>query len=99
MGHIVMGAQMIHDLVRQIDGFPTLLDQELEHCILAHHGQLEYGSPKKPVLMEAVALNMADDTDAKMETFKEIRENATEPGWLGFNRLFESNLFDTRVEY
>ncbi len=99
MGHIVIGSQMIHDLVGKIEGFPVLLDQELEHCILAHHGQLEYGSPKKPVLMEAVALNMADDTDAKMETFKEIRENATEPGWLGFNRLFESNLFDTRVEY
>jgi 3'-5' exoribonuclease len=98
MGHIVIGSQMIHDLVGKIEGFPVLLDQELEHCILAHHGQLEYGSPKKPVLMEAVALNMADDTDAKMETFKEIRENATDPGWLGYNRLFESNLFDTRVE-
>ncbi|WP_026508374.1 3'-5' exoribonuclease YhaM family protein [Butyrivibrio sp. MC2013] len=99
LGHIVIGAEMVHEVTRKIPGFPPLLDRELRHCILSHHGQLEYGSPKKPVLMEAVALNMADDTDAKLETFREIRENATEPGWLGYNRLFESNLFDTRVEY
>jgi 3'-5' exoribonuclease len=98
LGHIVIGAQMIADIIRNIPDFPVLLGNELQHCILSHHGQLEYGSPKKPVLMEAVALNMADDTDAKLETFREIRENATEPGWLGYNRLFESNLFDTRVE-
>jgi 3'-5' exoribonuclease len=95
MGHIVMGAQMIHDLVRQIDGFPTLLDQELEHCILAHHGQLEYGSPKKPVLMEAVALNMADDTDAKMEIFIESVVSSTNNGWLGKNPFLDSNVRKT----
>lgn len=98
LGHIVIGAQMIHDITGKIEGFPPLLDKELQHCILAHHGQLEYGSPKKPVLMEAVALNLADDADAKLETFREIRENATEPGWMGYNRLFEANLYDTRVE-
>ena len=69
------------------------LASELKHCILAHHGELEYGSPKKPALMEAVALNMADNTDAKLETMREILKAAGDrKDWLGYNRLFESNI-------
>lgn len=93
LGHIMIGAEMIHDAVRTIPEFPQKLENELKHCILAHHGELEYGSPKKPALAEAVALNLADNTDAKMETMTEILDNAGENnGWLGYNRLFESNL-------
>lgn len=93
LGHIMIGAEMIHDAVRTIPGFPEKLENELKHCILAHHGELEYGSPKKPALAEALALNLADNTDAKMETMTEIFENAgTNNGWLGYNRIFESNL-------
>ena len=99
LGHIVMGAQMVGERAAKIDGFPYNLLAELQHCILAHHGKLEYGSPKVPALIEAVALNYADDTDAKMETFKEILENNSEnSGWLGYNRLFESNLRATKME-
>ena len=99
LGHIVMGAQMVGERAAKIDGFPHKLLAELQHCILAHHGKLEYGSPKVPALIEAVALNYADDTDAKMETFKEILENNCEnSGWLGYNRLFESNLRATKME-
>ena len=79
-------------------GFPKKLESELIHCILAHHGELEYGSPKKPALMEAAALNMADNTDAKMETFTELFDNAKDPNeWLGYNRLFESNIRKTSM--
>ena len=46
---------MINDLARQIPEFPEVLKNELIHCILSHHGELEYGSPKKPALVEAVA--------------------------------------------
>ena len=99
LGHIVMGAQMVGERAAKIDGFPHNLLAELQHCILAHHGKLEYGSPKVPALIEAVALNYADDTDAKMETFKEILENNSEnSGWLGYNRLLESNLRATKME-
>ena len=93
LGHIYMGAQMIHDRVSQIPDFPEVLKNELLHCILAHHGELEYGSPKKPALVEAVALNLADNTDARMETITEIfAANKSKKEWLGFNRLFDSNL-------
>lgn len=93
LGHIAMGSEMVHEQVLKIPGFPVKLANELKHCILAHHGELEYGSPKKPALMEAVALNMADNTDAKMETMTEILKAAGEnKDWLGYNRLFESNI-------
>lgn len=95
LGHIVMGVEMVDDKVRNIPGFPALLAGEIKHCILAHHGEYEYGSPKKPALIEAVALNFADNTDAKMETFTEILENASQTEWLGFNRLFDSNVRTT----
>lgn len=98
LGHIMIGAEMIGERMRQIQGFPVKLGNELKHCILAHHGELEYGSPKKPALLEAVALNFADNTDAKLQTFTEILENSTETGWMGFNRLFDSNLKRTKAE-
>lgn len=96
LGHIMIGAEMIHDAVRMIPGFPEKQEIELKHCILAHHGELEYGSPKKPALAEALALNMADNTDAKLETLTEVFDNAGDnTEWLGYNRLFESNLRKT----
>ncbi len=98
LGHIVMGVEMVGEKIRQIPGFPGILASELKHCILAHHGEYEFGSPKKPAIMEAVALNFADNTDAKMQTFTELMENTTETGWLGFNRLFDSNVRSTKVE-
>ena len=98
LGHIVMGAEMVSEKAKFVEGFPKSLENELKHCILAHHGKLEFGSPKKPALAEAVALNYADDLDAKMETFKEILFGTTETGWLGYNKLFETNLRATKAE-
>ena len=98
LGHIVMGAMMVGEKAAHIEGFPELLKQELQHCIVAHHGEFEYGSPKKPAIMEAVALNLADNTDAKMETFTEILQNVTAPGWQGFNKFFETNIYETRID-
>lgn len=99
LGHIVMGAQMVAEKAAGIEDFPHTTLAEVQHCILAHHGKYEYGSPKLPALMEALALNYADDTDAKLETFKEILENNRENnGWLGYNRLFESNLRASRPD-
>lgn len=99
LGHIVMGSQMIAERAAKIEGFPHELLAQIQHCILAHHGKYEFGSPKIPALIEALALNYADDTDAKLETFKEILENSREnKGWLGYNRMFESNLRATRLE-
>ena len=96
LGHIVIGTEMVGERIRKIPGFPQKLANELKHCILSHHGELEYGSPKKPALLEAVALNFADNTDAHMQTMIEALEAAGDKqGWLGYNRLFESNIRKT----
>ncbi|MCR1840839.1 3'-5' exoribonuclease YhaM family protein [Murimonas intestini] len=98
LGHIVMGVELVGASIRRIPGFPKKLSSELKHCILAHHGELEYGSPKKPALAEALALNFADNTDAKMETFKEaLASGGDNTDWLGYNRLFESNIRKTSI--
>jgi len=99
LGHIVMGSQMVAERAAKIDGFPHGLLSQVQHCILSHHGKYEYGSPKIPAIIEALALNYADDTDAKIETFREILDNNSENnGWLGYNRLFESNLKASRID-
>lgn len=92
IGHIVIGVEMISEALRTLPDFPVTLANELKHCVIAHHGELEYGSPKKPALAEALALNLADNADAKMQTLTEIFKGKTGTDWLGYNRLFESNL-------
>ena len=99
VGHIVIGSFMIREHIQRIEGFPGVLENELIHCILAHHGELEYGSPKKPALAEAVALNLADNSDARMQTLTELfQADKGRREWLGFNRLFDSNLRRTDLE-
>lgn len=94
LGHIMIGAEWIGEKIREIDGFPEVLVNELKHCILAHHGELEYGSPKKPALVEALALSFADNLDAKMETVREVLAGVPENNlqWQGFNRLLDTNI-------
>lgn len=96
LGHIVIGSELVGYGCRSIKGFPKKLCSELQHCILAHHGELEYGSPKKPALPEALALNLADNADARLETMRELMDSAKKqqnPGdWLGYNRILESNV-------
>lgn len=97
LGHIIIGVEMIGDAVRSIPDFPKKLASELKHCIVAHHGELEYGSPKKPALAEALALNFADCTDAKMQTLTELFKEKNTNDWIGYSRLFESNLRKTSL--
>ena len=93
LGHIVIGTIMVDEQIKTIPGFPARTASEIKHCILAHHGEFEYGSPKKPALAEAMALNFADNTDAKLQTVTELfRSNADNKDWLGFNRLLDSNV-------
>lgn len=93
VGHIVMGTIMISEKIKDISGFDKTLANELKHCILSHHGELEFGSPKKPALIEALALAHADNLDAKLQTFTELlNANEAKTEWLGFNKMFESNV-------
>ena len=94
LGHIMIGAMEVQKHIDEIEGFPKRTASELIHCILAHHGELEYGSPKKPALAEAIALSFADNSDAKLETMREALSNIPENSleWQGFNRFLDSNI-------
>ena len=93
LGHIFIGANMVSSHMKKMSKFPVKLTNELIHCILAHHGELEYGSPKKPATAEAMALHFADNTDAKMQTVTEMLTSSDpKMEWLGYQRLFESNI-------
>lgn len=100
LGHIVIGAEMVRDHIGEIPSFPDVKAKELIHCILAHHGELEFGSPKKPAICEAMALSFADNVDAKMQTMKQAIFDA--PGspsvWKGFNKFLDSNVRETSPE-
>ena len=93
LGHIIIGTEKVSAVINTIQGFPKQLAAEVKHCILAHHGEYEYGSPKKPAIIEALALHYADNTDAKIQTMKELlSSNAGNNDWLGFNRLLDTNV-------
>lgn len=98
LGHIFMGAEMVGRKMDEMGTFSDVEKNQLKHCILAHHGELEFGSPKKPALVEALALSMADNLDAKMESFRELFLSNEAAGyeWLGYQKLFESNVRKTR---
>ncbi|MFN3535101.1 MAG: HD domain-containing protein, partial [Desulfatiglandales bacterium] len=88
IGHIVLGIQILGDLLKKIPDFPETLHTTLQHIILSHHGQLEFGSPKRPKTLEAVALNLIDDLDAKLNGIKSFIEGDTTEGhWTEYNRL------------
>ena len=92
LGHILLGYGMVKEHIGRIAGFPKKTASELLHLILSHHGELEFGSPKKPALLEAVALHYADNTDAKLESMSEFLSGAANGDWLGYQRLWESNV-------
>ncbi len=93
LGHIFIGASKVTAHIKKMNKFPAKLSNELIHCILSHHGELEYGSPKKPATIEAMALHFADNTDAKMQTMTELLGSGDpKVEWMGYQRLFESNI-------
>ncbi len=97
LGHIVIGVQMVSEKIAQIPDFPAVTRNELCHIILAHHGEFEFGSPKKPALLEAMALHFADNTDAKLEIMCELLSENDAHGWLGFQKFLDSNVRRTET--
>jgi len=95
LGHIYIGADWLSKRMDKLGGFSVKRKNELLHCILSHHGELEYGSPKKPALAEALALSMADNLDAKLAGVTALFDSTEEAGWLGFQKMFESNMRKT----
>ena len=90
VGHLVLGCIMLEEKVAQMKGFPGNLALRLKHLILSHHGEFQFGSPKRPKFKEAFALHLIDDFDAKMNGLGRFMEkDAKEGPWTEYNRLFE----------
>ena len=71
LGHLILGSELIRDAAAKIDGFPKRLESLMKHCMLSHHGEYEYGSPKLPSTPEAFLLHCADNLDAKTKMIEE----------------------------
>jgi len=90
LGHIVIGVQMIEDRVRAIPGFPDELSMMIKHLLLSHHGQYDFGSPKRPKFLEAVILNFIDDLDSKINAVQlHVDKEQQDQGWTSYHRLFD----------
>ena len=95
IGHIVLGMELISDTIKLVPDFPAQKALLIKHMILSHHGQLEFGSPKRPKTPEALLLSYADDMDAKMFDFTQFinKEQRPETNWTGYHRLFNRYLY------
>lgn len=80
VGHVVGGAMAVKEAADKIEGFDPMVSLALQHMILAHHGEKEWGSPKQPKSIEAVMLHAADDLDAKLAMFEEAIRNSDNGG-------------------
>lgn len=90
VGHLVMGVELIERVMNTIDNFPRHLRLLLKHMILAHHGEYEYGSPKRPKIPEALVVHYIDDLDSKLNAIQGFIEKDENPGdWTALNKMYE----------
>jgi len=87
LGHIIIGVEMITEETAKIPNFPRELSSLVKHCIVSHHGEFEFGSPKLPSTAEALILHFADNIDAKLTTFDDIVEKDNSAGlWTTYQK-------------
>lgn len=102
VGHIVIGVQMLGEMIASLEStgeaFPKDLRLQLEHLIVSHHGQIEFGSPKLPVTLEAVALHHLDNLDAKLASYTSVIEAdvAADGNWTNYNPSIGRKLWKKR---
>ena len=91
LGHIVLGIERVEDKIRQLPDFPKDLSILLKHLLLSHHGQYSWGSPKRPMTLEAVMLHDLDDMDAKINGIQQFLKSQVPEGsrWSAYHRTFE----------
>ena len=98
LGHMIIELEMLHDKIALVPGFPEELKVLLEHLIISHHGEYEFGSPKLPMFPEALMLHYLDDLDSKMESMRAQfeREAELDTPWTSYNASLARPLLNTR---
>jgi 3'-5' exoribonuclease len=91
LGHIMIGVELVQEKIAVVEGFPRELAMLLKHMILSHHGQYEYGSPKRPKTVEATILSYLDDLDSKINGIRShiSRETDANARWTSYHRLYD----------
>jgi 3'-5' exoribonuclease len=94
LGHIIIGLRLLHDKLQRFPDFPSKLRVLVEHMIVSHHGELEFGSPKVPQFPEALLLHHLDNLDSKMECMRSLvaKDRHVEGCWTGYNSSLERSL-------
>ena len=95
LGHIIIGIQLIDQKIAQIPNFPQKLKMLVEHMVLSHHGQADWGSPRPPMFLEAEVLHRADDLDVKVDIFTRALSQDRDPdsSWTVYQRALERILY------
>jgi 3'-5' exoribonuclease len=98
LGHMIIELEMLHAKLAQVPDFPPQLKILIEHLIISHHGQYDFGSPKLPMFPEALMLHYMDDLDSKMEAMRAQFERDAEldSPWTGYNTALARPLLNTR---
>jgi 3'-5' exoribonuclease len=97
LGHMIIELEMLQKKIAQIPDFPDELKTLLEHLIISHHGEYEFGSPKLPMFPEALMLHYLDDLDSKMESMRAHfeREAENDSNWTSYNASLGRTLLNT----
>ncbi len=95
LGHITLGYEMLAQKIAAIPSFPEELTMLLKHIMLSHHGEYEFGSPKRPKIQEAIIINYLDDLAAKISNFRTVlkKEGVAEGDWTGYSKMHERYLY------
>jgi 3'-5' exoribonuclease len=98
LGHIVIGLQIVEEKLRGVPDFPPSLRDLLNHLIVSHHGELEFGSPKTPLFPEALLLHHLDNLDSKMECMRALieRDRLVEGAWTGYSSPLQRSVLKKR---
>jgi 3'-5' exoribonuclease len=98
LGHIAIGLRLVADKVAAIPGFPPRLRTLVEHMILSHHGELEFGSPKMPMFPEALLLHQIDNLDSKMDCMRALlnKDRLMEGAWTGYSAALDRTILKKR---
>ena len=99
VGHLSLGVAMVDEKLAGLKDFPEEIAIRLKHLILSHHGEYAFGSPKRPKFLEAFALHLIDDLDAKMNGLSRFMEKDRQEGaWTDFSRLFDRYFLKGKLE-
>ncbi len=93
VGHIVLGIQMLHEIALEKGLSEKAWLRELEHIMLSHHGEGQFGSPVRPMTREAVLVHFIDNLDSKLKIVEEALEGADSEGFTQYNKWMEGRLF------